>query len=80
MAFIELDGNFPIVKSNKASNFIQYEQLGKMGGSILEFVKANEETPFAFSMSQNGDNYEISNDVTKSLNDSSFFCYFDPSP
>jgi hypothetical protein len=51
-----------------------------MGGSILEFVKANEETPFAFSMSQNGDNYEISNDVTKSLNDSSFFCYFDPSP
>ena len=31
-----------------------------MGGSILEFVKANEETPFAFSMSKNGENYEIS--------------------
>lgn len=60
VAFIELEGSFPIVKSNKASNFIQGEELGKMGGSILEFVKANEETPFAFSMSKNGENYEIS--------------------
>jgi len=38
VAFIELEGSFPIVKSNKASNFIQGEELGKMGGSILEFV------------------------------------------
>ena len=51
-----------------------------MGGKVLEFVKANEETPFAFSMTKQGEDYEISEDVKKSLNDSAFFCYFDPSP
>jgi hypothetical protein len=60
VAFIELEGSFPISKSNKASNFIQGEELGKMGGTILDFVKANEETPFAFSMTKQGGNYEIS--------------------
>lgn len=50
VAFIELEGSFAIAKSNKASNFIKSEELGKMGAIILDFVKANEETPFAFSM------------------------------
>lgn len=59
VAIIELEGSFAIAKSNKASNFIPGEELGKMGGTILEFVKANEETPFAFSMSKSGEGYEI---------------------
>lgn len=59
VAFIELEGSFAIAKSNKASNFIPGEELGKMGGTILEFVKANEETPFAFSMSKSGEGYDI---------------------
>lgn len=80
MVFLEIEGNFPIAKSNKASNFIQAEELGKMGSKILDYVKENEETPFAFSLDKHGDDFEISADVTKSLKDSGFFCYFDPSP
>lgn len=64
MVFLEIEGNFPIAKSNKASNFIQAEELGKMGSIILNYVKENEETPFAFSLTKHGDDFEISADVT----------------
>ena len=42
VALVELEGNFAIHKSNKALKFFGAEELEKMGGAALDFIK-NEE-------------------------------------
>ena len=83
VAFIETEGTFGITKSNKASVFIPKEEIAKMGESVLNFVKLEEETPFAFTLSNSEDpsqEYQISKDISLALNKNAYLCYFDPSP
>ena len=79
IAMVELDGNFVIAKSNKALKFLGAEGVEAIGSVVLHFVKNQEEIPFAFTLMKDQAGYQISTDVTKSLGQDAFFCYFDPS-
>jgi len=81
VAFIELEGNFTTVKSNKASAFVPKEELQVIGTQILNHIKSKEETPFAFSLQRKSPTeFTISEEITEAFNDDAFLCYFDPSP
>ena len=50
---MELQGNFVIQKSNKAIKFMGEEEMGKIGSVVLDFVKTEDHTPFAFTLKKN---------------------------
>ena len=64
---VELDGDFVIAKSNKALKFLGVDGVEIIGAVILDFVKKEENIPFAFSLNKTDDGYHVSTDVTKSL-------------
>jgi len=76
---VELEGNFVIAKSNKALKFLGAEGVEAIGSVVLDFVKNQDDIPFAFTLKKEEAGYQISTDVTKSLGENAFFCYFDPS-
>ena len=77
---MELAGNFSIIKSNKITQFLNGEELQKISDKVLSYAQNEEQTNFAFSIIKDGDSYELSHDLTQSLKENAFLCYFDPSP
>jgi hypothetical protein len=53
--------------------------MDKIGSVVLDFVKSEELTPFAFTLLRREAGYYISTDVTHSQNQDSFLVYIDPS-
>jgi hypothetical protein len=64
VALVELEGNFVIAKSNKAVKFLGAEEMDKIGGVVLDFVKSVEDIPYAFNLSKNEEVYQISMDIS----------------
>lgn len=80
VAFVELEGAFPISKSNKASVFLPPSELSAIGASLLDHIKKEDDMSFAFTILKEGDVFKISKDIKDALNDNAFLCYLDPSP
>ena len=64
VALVELEGNFVIAKSNKAVKFLGAEEMEKIGGVVLDFVKSVDDMPYAFTLSKKEAGYQISTDLT----------------
>jgi hypothetical protein len=57
VALVELEGNFVIAKSNKAVKFLGAEEMDKIGGVVLDFVKSVDDMPYAFNLSKKEGDY-----------------------
>ena len=60
---MELEGNFVIAKSNKAVKFFGAEEMEKIGGVVLDFVKSVDCMPYAFTLSKKEEGYQILTDI-----------------
>jgi len=80
--FIETESQLPIAASNKAAKFLPADELSKMGSSVLNYIKGEEDTGLAFVLIKDPENdaYKISSDISSALSPNAYLCYFDPSP
>ena len=54
--------------------------LKSISNSVLNYVKPDEITQLAFTISQNDLEFSVTKDISHALQQNSFLCYFDPSP